>query len=295
MRGTGDSGERSLFVPRRSPAQAGGCARETESTAAPHLAQSDYGAQLGSLAQARRDASRGEISWLPRSPSVPPGGCRHMGCPRRPAGHLRQSYFRFCGSLLKNRWVAPFPGELGPRKRRDTLMVSESSEDVRAQRCQRARQSRRAASHPPNQSAAQPNSEELCVSVSVSSVRWRGQAAELLGATAHSGGRKPGRAGTGNELPAGCEEGNGAVAPQIDGNVGIATIFSTSVSRPAKGARRHLTKGRRCGRIRARVAISAFPATGVLQGQVPVHPALALTFWRVLKAKTQRQVPDIFD
>lgn len=155
--------------------------------------------------------------------------------------------------ITRNRMNAPFPGELGPRKRRDALMVSEPSEYVRAQRCQRACEKHaRAVSHPPSQSAVQPSSERLCVSVSVSSVRWRGQAAEPLGCTAHNGGRKPGRAGTGNELPVGCEEGNGAVAPPIDGNVGIATIFSTSVSRPTKGGRRHLTKGRRCGRIRAR-------------------------------------------
>lgn len=174
-------------------------------------------------------------------------------------------------------------------------MVSGLTEDERAQHRQRACESTRAASHPPGQTAVQPGGEELCVSVSVSSVLRRGQAAELPGATAHSGGRKRARAGTGNELSAGCEEGNGAVAPRKDGDVGVATIFSTSVSRPSPGGRRHLTKGRRCGRIRARFAISCVPGNGSAPRARPVHPALALTFWRVLKAKTQRQVPDIFD
>lgn len=131
----------------------------------------------------------------------------------------------------------------------------------------------------------QLGSEDLCASVSVSSVLWRGQAVEPLVAIAHSGGRKPAHAGTGNELPAGCEEGNGAVAPRMDGDVGVATIFSTSVSRPTKGGRMDLTKGRRCGRIRARFAISAFPATGAPQGQGRFIRHLPLLFGGDCKPK----------
>lgn len=48
-------------------------------------------------------------------------------------------------------------------------MVSEPSEDVRAQRCQRACESMRAANHPPGQSAVRLGGEELRVSVSVRS------------------------------------------------------------------------------------------------------------------------------
>lgn len=39
------------------------------------------------------------------------------------------------------------------------------------------------------------------------------------------------KGGTDDELLAGDEEGNGADAPRIDGDVGVATGFSMSVSR----------------------------------------------------------------
>ncbi len=147
---------------------------------------------------------------------------------------------------------------------------SEPSEDVRAQRCQRACEKyARAVSHPPSQSAVQPSSEELCVSVSVSSVRWRGQAAELPGAAAHSGGRKRGREQAGNRLPGGRNEGSGAIALRIDGGVGVATGFSMSVSRPSYGRAKTLDRNAPLVAGYAREPNLTVPAEGVVSKASP--------------------------
>jgi len=171
-------------------------------------------------------------------------------------------------------------------------MVSESSEDVRAQRCQRACESTRAASHPPGQSAVRLDGEELRVTVSVSSVRWRGQAAELPGATAHSGGRERGREQASNRLPGGRNEGSGAIALRIDGDVGVATGFSMSVSRPSYGRAETLDRSNPLWQDTRETSQLAVPSTGVARRQVLVQSGTCLcTLWGTAP-KTQRQIPD---
>lgn len=130
---------------------------------------------------------------------------------------------------------------------------------------------------------------KLRVTVSVGSVRWRGQEAELPGTTAHSGGRKRGREQAGNRLPGGRNEGSRAIALRIDGDVGVATGFSMSVSRPSYGRAKTLDGNAPLWQDTRESPSSRFLPQESLKGKSWFNPGLAFVFCGVPLPKHKRK------